>query len=177
MAGHGYLAVGALSLLPAMFLIAYIGMHPRFKKDMSKIELARTWACIGIAFAFPFTCGVVGRRKDQTSAAQLKLESEVAGSSGRDYGFLLVQLHICLLGLSLLWWQRGAAEADPVPPTQMPFFGARYVGHANRVIFAAERNRDATAASYALDAARRRQTATQVGKKLSSSLAAGQLLQ
>eukprot|EP00434_Breviolum_minutum_P044067 symbB.v1.2.039320.t1/scaffold6484.1/size17730/1 len=93
MAGHGYLAVGLLALLPSICLAAYVGLSKVFRKGMRNGEAALCWAAVVIALTFPFTCGYVGRHK-RWSTLVMEIEDSLVDEFGRDWGFRLLQLHM-----------------------------------------------------------------------------------
>lgn len=115
MAGHGYLAFGMISILPAMVLVAYVAQNPRFRPGISRQALAMCWVCMLFAFTFPLTCGFVGRHKRQQSvfdAVGMMIREDLAGAW--DWGWMSVQLHLACIFLSFLGWRR--LEPAPAQP-------------------------------------------------------------
>ncbi|CAK9073401.1 unnamed protein product [Durusdinium trenchii] len=93
MAGHGYLAVGLLALLPSICLAAYVGLSRVFRQGMPRKEAALCWTAMVLSLSFPLTCGYVGRHK-RWSTLVMEIEESLVDEFGRDWGFRLVQLHM-----------------------------------------------------------------------------------
>eukprot|EP00928_Gymnodinium_smaydae_P075768 TRINITY_DN58786_c0_g1_i1.p3 TRINITY_DN58786_c0_g1~~TRINITY_DN58786_c0_g1_i1.p3 ORF type:complete len:192 (-),score=34.76 TRINITY_DN58786_c0_g1_i1:222-797(-) len=117
MAGNGYIAFGFLSLFPAILVVAYIVLHPRFHKGMPRREAWLCAICMVVVFAFPLVCGFVGRHKRQRDfemaalrAAQ-RLEEVAEEAIAWDGGFIVVQLHMAALAGCFMLWRHGEAAA------------------------------------------------------------------
>mmetsp|Transcript_69267 Transcript_69267/g.136898 ORF Transcript_69267/g.136898 Transcript_69267/m.136898 type:complete len:173 (-) Transcript_69267:179-697(-) len=139
MAGHGYLVMGLLSILPMMTLGAWVVQQPGFRKGMPQSDLAVCWMCLLSTFFFPVTCGLVGSHKRQQSivaeiaeADQKAIQSSVGlhnPMSARDWGFILLQLHLLWITISFVLFRRRQLSA----PVNQDFFG-RSAGSARRLI-------------------------------------------
>eukprot|EP00931_Biecheleriopsis_adriatica_P083503 TRINITY_DN57089_c0_g1_i1.p1 TRINITY_DN57089_c0_g1~~TRINITY_DN57089_c0_g1_i1.p1 ORF type:complete len:139 (+),score=26.98 TRINITY_DN57089_c0_g1_i1:22-438(+) len=116
MAGHGYIAMGLLSLLPGICLAAYVLLNDSFRKDMPRGEAVLCWSCVVASATFPFTLGAVGKHKRRNSILQaleapVNVGNELLDSSW-DYGFFLVQLHMLWIVVSFFFWRKMAQEYE-----------------------------------------------------------------
>ncbi|CAK9054434.1 Vesicle transport protein [Durusdinium trenchii] len=91
MAGHGYLAVGLLALLPSICLAAYVGLSRVFRQGMPRKEAALCWTAMVLSLSFPLTCGYVGRHK-RWSTLVMEIEESLVDEFG----------HLCLKKLGVI---------------------------------------------------------------------------
>eukprot|EP00933_Yihiella_yeosuensis_P084974 TRINITY_DN9974_c0_g1_i2.p1 TRINITY_DN9974_c0_g1~~TRINITY_DN9974_c0_g1_i2.p1 ORF type:complete len:141 (-),score=19.83 TRINITY_DN9974_c0_g1_i2:49-438(-) len=120
MAGHGYIAIGLLSLLPGLVLAAYVGLSQRFRKGMPRWEAALCWSCMLAVLTFPVTCGTIGKHKRRTTiekiieAPLVQIEKQAESLvDGMDMGWILVQIHLFWIVLSFFIWHRSGGGAAP----------------------------------------------------------------
>mmetsp|Transcript_66886 Transcript_66886/g.217543 ORF Transcript_66886/g.217543 Transcript_66886/m.217543 type:complete len:154 (-) Transcript_66886:95-556(-) len=120
MGGHGYIAMGLLSLVPASIAIAYLAQDRRFRKGMAQSDAMRCWMCVGSTLSFPLTCGFIGQHKRLNTlfADEIALAKGELSPSHLDRYFLILQLHLCWMAISFLLWQR--VPAPPPPPSDGP---------------------------------------------------------
>mmetsp|Transcript_98288 Transcript_98288/g.184802 ORF Transcript_98288/g.184802 Transcript_98288/m.184802 type:complete len:217 (+) Transcript_98288:119-769(+) len=112
MAGHGYLAIGLLALLPSVMLVAYVVLHPRMRKGMPRSDAIISGTCILSAFLFPFSVGFVGRHKRVNTLYYAQLALIPGYRPSWDYGFWIVQLHMFWIFVSFAVWHRSGIAGD-----------------------------------------------------------------
>lgn len=117
MAGHGYLALGLISLLPAAVFVAAVAQDGRFRRGMPPVHARRCWMCMLSVFTFPLTCGFVGQHKRQMTLLvdEVALLEGAVFSAHWDRYFLLFQLHLAWIVVSYVLWRQ--IEAPPPPPS------------------------------------------------------------
>jgi len=116
MAGHGYLVMGLLSILPMTILGAWVVQQPGFRKGMPRSDLVVCWMCLLSTFFFPVTCGLVGSHKrqqtiiaDMAEADKYAIQSALGlhnPLSAQDWGFILLQLHMLWITISFVMFRR-----------------------------------------------------------------------
>eukprot|EP00445_Apocalathium_hangoei_P076792 CAMPEP_0204160194 /NCGR_PEP_ID=MMETSP0361-20130328/33659_1 /ASSEMBLY_ACC=CAM_ASM_000343 /TAXON_ID=268821 /ORGANISM="Scrippsiella Hangoei, Strain SHTV-5" /LENGTH=181 /DNA_ID=CAMNT_0051116425 /DNA_START=22 /DNA_END=562 /DNA_ORIENTATION=+ len=89
MGGHGYIAMGLLSLVPASIAIAYLAQDRRFRKGMAQSDAMRCWMCVGSTLSFPLTCGFIGQHKRLNTLFADEIALAKGGAESKSLGQIL----------------------------------------------------------------------------------------